>query len=99
MEDGADTHARERWLDIETRISEASRGDTFAVPEVSSLTRLNAVVGARDIDQARRMLRLPAIRRQFKEMADGASHDQMSYRGFLAELLMAECDDRARHRC
>jgi DNA replication protein DnaC len=44
------------------------------------------------------MLRLPTIRQQFKEMADGASHDQMSYRGFLAELLMAECDDRARRR-
>lgn len=24
--------------------------------------------------------------------------DQMSYRGFLAELLMAECEDRARRR-
>ncbi|MEU8966669.1 IS21-like element helper ATPase IstB [Streptomyces sp. NPDC048491] len=50
------------------------------------------------IDQACRMLRLPTIRQQFTEMADGASHDQMSYRGFLAELLMAECDDRARRR-
>lgn len=30
------------------------------------------------IDQACRMLRLPTIRQQFKEMADGASHDQMS---------------------
>ncbi|MEU6658101.1 IS21-like element helper ATPase IstB [Streptomyces sp. NPDC046821] len=50
------------------------------------------------IDQACRMLRLPTIRQQFKEMADSAGHDQMSYRGFLAELLMAECDDRARRR-
>ncbi|WP_277875392.1 ATP-binding protein [Amycolatopsis camponoti] len=31
-------------------------------------------------------------------MADAAAREQMSYRGFLAELLMAECDDRARRR-
>jgi hypothetical protein len=31
-------------------------------------------------------------------MAEAAAREQMSYRGFLAELLMAECDDRARHR-
>ncbi|GAA2287131.1 ATPase AAA [Streptomyces ruber] len=48
--------------------------------------------------QACRMLRLPTIRGQFPELADGAARDQMSYRGFLAELLMAECDDRARRR-
>ncbi|MCL6735071.1 IS21-like element helper ATPase IstB [Streptomyces neyagawaensis] len=50
------------------------------------------------IDQACRMLRLPSIRQQFKELADGAARDRMSYRAFLAELLMAECDDRARRR-
>ncbi len=27
-----------------------------------------------------------------------SAHEQMSYRGFLAELLIAECDDRARRR-
>ncbi|MEV0781357.1 IS21-like element helper ATPase IstB [Streptomyces sp. NPDC050428] len=50
------------------------------------------------IDQACRLLRLPSIRQQFPELADGAARDQMSYRAFLAELLMAECDDRARRR-
>jgi DNA replication protein DnaC len=44
------------------------------------------------------MLRLPSIRQQFSDLADGAARDQMSYRAFLAELLMAECDDRARRR-
>ncbi|MEU9455826.1 ATP-binding protein [Streptomyces sp. NPDC048277] len=44
------------------------------------------------------MLRLPTIRAQFPELAEAAARDQMSYRGFLAELLMAECDDRARRR-
>jgi DNA replication protein DnaC len=50
------------------------------------------------VDQACRMLRLPTIRAQFPELADAAAREQMSYRGYLAELLMAECDDRARRR-
>ena len=50
------------------------------------------------VDQACRMLRLPTIRAQFPDLADAAAREQMSYRGFLAELLMAECDDRARRR-
>ncbi|WP_223064998.1 ATP-binding protein [Streptomyces sp. IB201691-2A2] len=44
------------------------------------------------------MLRLPTIRSQFSDLADAASREQMSYKGFLAELLLAECDDRARRR-
>lgn len=50
------------------------------------------------IDQACRMLRLPTIRGQFPDLAEAASHEQMSYRGFLAELLLSKCDDRARRR-
>jgi DNA replication protein DnaC len=50
------------------------------------------------IDQACRMLRLPTVRNSFTDGADRAAAEQMSYRGFLAELLLAECDDRARRR-
>jgi len=50
------------------------------------------------IDQACRMLRLPTMRTRFAEVADAAQREQLSYRGFLAELLMAECDDRDRRR-
>ncbi|MFF8717783.1 IS21-like element helper ATPase IstB [Streptomyces sp. NPDC015184] len=50
------------------------------------------------IDTACRLLRLPSIRHEFNDIADRAVKDQMTYRGFLAELLMAECDDRARRR-
>ncbi|WP_344613893.1 IS21-like element helper ATPase IstB [Dactylosporangium salmoneum] len=50
------------------------------------------------IDSACRLLRLPTIRSQFPELAEAAARSQMTYRGFLAELLMAECDDRARRR-
>lgn len=44
------------------------------------------------------MLRLPNIRNEFADIADRAMKEQMTCRGFLAELLMAECDDRARRR-
>jgi IstB-like ATP binding protein len=44
------------------------------------------------------MLRLPTVRTQLPELAKAAAREHMSYRGFLAELLMAECDDRARRR-
>jgi DNA replication protein DnaC len=46
------------------------------------------------IDTACRVLRLPTIRSAFPEAAGRAERDQLSYRGFLAELLMAECEDR-----
>lgn len=51
-----------------------------------------AVVGAC------RMLRLPTIRAKFPDLAEQAAREQMSYLTFLAELLLAECDDRARRR-
>jgi len=50
------------------------------------------------IDHACRMLRMPILRNSFADHADRAAAEQMSYRGFLAELLLAECDDRARRR-
>src|SRR6266536_1000785 len=37
-------------------------------------------------------------RRGVTELADAAKRQQLTYRGFLAELLMAECDDRDRRR-
>jgi DNA replication protein DnaC len=50
------------------------------------------------IFQACRSLRLPTMRGCFGEYADAAERTQLTYRGFLAELLMAECDDRdSRH--
>lgn len=50
------------------------------------------------VDQACRLLRLPSIRTQFGAIAGTATREQMPYRAFLAELLMTECDDRARRR-
>ena len=50
------------------------------------------------IDSACRALRLPTIRAVSGDTADAAARQQQSYRAFLAELLLAECDDRARRR-
>jgi DNA replication protein DnaC len=50
------------------------------------------------IDSACRMLRLPTIRARFTEIAAAAHREQLSYLGFLAELVMAECDDRDTRR-
>ena len=44
------------------------------------------------------MLRLPTIRDRFAEIAAAAEREQLTYLGFLAELVMAECDDRDRRR-
>jgi DNA replication protein DnaC len=51
------------------------------------------------IDQACRALRLPTIRTKVDEITTAAAREQLSYWGFLAELLLAECDDRDRRRC
>ena len=48
------------------------------------------------IDQACRRLRLPTIRGLVEEATTVAQKEQLSYAGFLAELLLAECDDRDR---
>ena len=50
------------------------------------------------IDSATRVLRLPTIRDRLEEIAAAAQREQLSYLGFLAELVMAECDDRDRRR-
>jgi DNA replication protein DnaC len=50
------------------------------------------------VESACRMLRLPTIRTRFDEIAGAAQREQMGYLGFLAELLLAECEDRDRRR-
>ncbi|NYE20009.1 DNA replication protein DnaC [Microbacterium immunditiarum] len=48
------------------------------------------------VDQACRRLRLPTIRAVMDEAVKIAEREQLTYKGFLAELLLAECDDRDR---
>ncbi|QNE48591.1 AAA family ATPase (plasmid) [Glaciihabitans sp. INWT7] len=48
------------------------------------------------VDQACRRLRLPTIRAVVDKAISAAQKEQLTYQGFLAELLLAECDDRDR---
>ena len=48
------------------------------------------------IDGACRRLRLPTISAVIDEATTAAKKEQLSYQGFLAELLLVECDDRDR---
>jgi DNA replication protein DnaC len=50
------------------------------------------------IDSGTRVLRLPTIRDRFTEVAAAAEREQLTYLGFLAELMMAECEDRDKRR-
>jgi DNA replication protein DnaC len=50
------------------------------------------------IEAGCRTLRLPTMRTRFDEIAAAAEREQLTYLGFLAELVMAECDDRTRRR-
>jgi DNA replication protein DnaC len=50
------------------------------------------------VDQACRSLRLPTIRTRYEEVLAAANKEQLTYSGFLAELLLSECDERARRR-
>ena len=50
------------------------------------------------IDQGCRMLRLPTIRDRFAEIAAAAEREHLTYLGYLAELVIAECDDRDHRR-
>jgi len=50
------------------------------------------------IELACRTLRLPTMRTRFAEIAAAAEREQLTYLGFLAELVMAECDDRTSRR-
>ena len=50
------------------------------------------------IDAGCRTLRLPTMRALLGEVAAQAEREQLSYLGFLAELVMAECDDRTIRR-
>lgn len=59
---------------------------------------LSAQAADAAVDQACRQLRLPSVRTLFADMVSTAEKEQLTYQGFLAELLLAECDDRARRR-
>ncbi len=71
----------------------------MSVPTTPVLHRRRGMTeqaAAAAIDQACRRLRLPTIRALVEEATSAAQKEQLTYHGFLAELLLAECDDRNR---
>jgi len=74
---------------------------TSPAPAAPSLRRrrgLTEEAAETAVEQACRDLRLPTVRARAGEMLIAAEKEQLTYRGFLAELLLAECDDRSRRR-
>jgi len=59
---------------------------------------LTEQAAAAAIDTACRQLRLPTVRDLVTDMVTVAEKEQLTYQGFLAELFLAECDDRTRRR-
>lgn len=57
---------------------------------------LTEEAAAAAVDTACRRLRLPTIRAVVEDAVAAATKDQLTYSGFLAELLLAEVDDRDR---
>jgi DNA replication protein DnaC len=64
----------------------------------SSRTELTEPALDAAISQACTLLRLPTVRDRYGEIAAIAGRQQASYKGFLAELLSLECDDRDTRR-
>ncbi|GAB3588698.1 IS21-like element helper ATPase IstB [Calidifontibacter terrae] len=65
-------------------------------PTLRRRRRLTEEAALAAVDQACRRLRLPTIRGVLDEAITVAGKEQLSYPGFLAELLLAEVDDRDR---
>ena len=55
---------------------------------------LTQEAAAAAFDQACRRLRLPTIRALVDQAVTAATKEQLTYQGFLAELLLAEVDER-----
>ena len=62
------------------------------------MTTTTDTAAAAAIEAATRELRLPAIREHAGRLAAESQRAKATYLGFLAELLMAECDDRDTRR-
>ncbi len=62
------------------------------------MTTLTEQAAQAAIVAAATTLALPTVRTQAGEIADAAARDQLTHRGYLAELLSLEVDDRAERR-
>ncbi len=77
-------------------VTAATRPATSTSPTLRRRRGLTEEAAVAAIDQACRRLRLPTIRALTDEALRVATKEQLTYQGFLAELLLAEVDDRDR---
>ncbi len=61
-------------------------------------TTMSDTAAAAAVQAAARSLQLPTVRAQADELAEAAARDGATHRGYLAELLAAEVDERAERR-
>lgn len=61
-------------------------------------TMMSDTAAAAAVQAAARSLQLPTVRAQADELAEAAARDGATHRGYLAELLAAEVDERAERR-
>lgn len=59
---------------------------------------MSDTAAAAAVQAAARSLQLPTVRAQADELAEAAARDGATHRGYLAELLAAEVDERAERR-
>ena len=77
-------------------MSPTTRPTTAATP---TLTALSDPAATAAIDTACRALMLPTVRTEAASMAAAAAKQRLSHKAFLAEVLLAECDERGdKHR-
>ena len=60
--------------------------------------RISDTAAAASVQAAATSLQLPTVRAQADELAEAAARDGATHRGYLAELLAAEVDERAERR-
>jgi DNA replication protein DnaC len=62
------------------------------------MTKLTEAAAEAAIVSAATILCLPTVRSQAAALADAAARDRLTHRGYLAELLSTEVDDRTERR-
>lgn len=83
---------------MSTKTSTTSSTKKTTSPALPALTALSDPAAEAAIDSACRMLLLPTVRAEAVTMAAAAAKQRLSHKAFLAEVLLAECDERDARR-
>ncbi|MEO7070095.1 MAG: IS21-like element helper ATPase IstB [Nostocoides sp.] len=72
--------------------------NTKTTPPRAAVTALTEPAADAAILAATKLLGLPTIREESTRIAEAAARERLSHKAFLAEVLIAECDDRDTRR-